>query len=195
MVFQLFQSATALRRTAALCSLGLMGALSACQSTSGPQTATNTTSGKPKVTQTELRAFCPPVVLRDGTSFFNSYAKGGEGDGTKLRYQVSINDVTRSCTYDGGQVTMKIAIAGRVVPGPVRAAGAATVPIRVAVTADDQVLYSQLFQHSIEVPGGVSATQFTFTDPNATFSAADITRVKAFVGFDEGAPKKTAAAE
>lgn len=195
MVFQLFQSATALRRTAILCSLGAMGALSACQNTSGAQTATDTTSGKPKVSQTELRAFCPPVVLRQGTSFFNSYAKGGEGDGTKLRYQVSINDVTRSCVHNGDQVTMTIAVAGRVVPGPVRAAGAATVPIRVAVTADDQVLYSQLFQHAIEVPGGVSATQFTFSDPNATFTTADIARVKAFVGFDEGEPKKTAAAE
>lgn len=195
MVFQLFQSAAAFRRTAGFCSLGFVLALSACQSASGTQTATDTTSGKPKVTQTELRAFCPPVVLRDGTSFFNSYAKGGEGDGTKLRYQVSINDVTRSCTYNGDQVTMKVAIAGRVVPGPVRAGGAATVPIRVAVTADDQVLYSQLFQHTIQTPNGSSATQFTFTDPNATFSAADVTRVRAFVGFDEGAPKKTAAAE
>ncbi|RUV82560.1 hypothetical protein EOA75_30255, partial [Mesorhizobium sp. M1A.F.Ca.IN.022.07.1.1] len=30
----------------------------------------------PKVLASQLRAYCPKVTLRDGTAFFNTYAKG-----------------------------------------------------------------------------------------------------------------------
>ncbi|TGR72863.1 hypothetical protein EN832_34400, partial [Mesorhizobium sp. M1C.F.Ca.ET.189.01.1.1] len=30
----------------------------------------------PKILASQLRAYCPKVTLRDGTAFFNTYAKG-----------------------------------------------------------------------------------------------------------------------
>ena len=58
------------------------------------------------------------MTLREGTAFFNSYEKKGDGDPTKLIYQSSIG-VTRTCSYSGGMITINIAVAGKAVLGPV----------------------------------------------------------------------------
>src|SRR5262245_32088678 len=103
-----------------------------------------------KVLQSDLRAWCPPVTLREGTAFFSSYETkkkkdDQEQDPTKLVYQSSITAVTRKCSYAPGTITMDVAVAGRVVPGPAVKDGAVTMPIRVVVTrASGEVLYSNL---------------------------------------------------
>ena len=48
-----------------------------------------------KVSEAELRGYCPRVTLRDGTAFFNSYQKGGQDDPAKVVYQASISDVSQ----------------------------------------------------------------------------------------------------
>lgn len=143
-----------------------------------------------KVKESELRAYCPQVALREGTSFFNTYQRGGEDDPAKLVYQASIADVTRSCTYGEGMLTMNIAVAGKVVPGPVGAAGAITMPIRIAVTRGDELLYSKLHQFPVAVGNTAGATQFVFNDPNVTFAAPTERNIQVFAGYDEG-PEKT----
>ena len=121
-----------------------------------------------RVSESELRAFCPQVVLRAGTAFFTTYEKGGEGNPENVVYQASISDVTRSCTYDEGTLTMNIAVAGKIVPGPASKPGALQMPIRVAVTRGEEVLYSQLHRFPVTIGETVGATQFVFNDPNVT---------------------------
>ena len=139
-----------------------------------------------KVLQSELTGYCPQVNLRAGTSYFNTYAKGGEGDPAKIRYQASISDATRSCSRSGGMLSMNVAVAGRVVPGPAGTPGTLTLPIRIAVTRGNEVLYSQLHRHPVSIGEGSGATQFILNDPNIAMPIPETGTIQIFVGYDEG---------
>lgn len=191
--------ASALKLAGGAALVGLMLSVAGCQSGSGASsgddavTGVNTTAPPPpagKVLQSELRAYCPGVTVRQGTAAYTNYAKGGDGDSTKVVYQASISDATRSCTRANGTMTIKVAAAGRVVPGPLAKAGPVTVPIRVAVTLGDEVLYSQLHKYQVNVDAN-SATQFVFSDPNVNIPIPPDGQGRVYVGYDDG-PKKAA---
>lgn len=170
---------------------GFMLAAAGCQSSDSAGALGSAKSGaaaaQEKVTEADLRAYCPKVTLRDGTAFFNTYAGGAQGDATKLVYQASISDVTRTCRADGGSYTMNVAVAGRIVPGPAFTPGTLTMPIRVAVMHGSEVLYSQLHQYPVNVSDGTAASQFVFNDPNVSFVMPS-DGVQVYAGFDESAP-------
>jgi hypothetical protein len=139
-----------------------------------------------KVLESDLRAYCPPIVLREGTAFFRTYAKGAKDDPAKLVYQASISDVTRSCTRSAGTMTITAAAAGRVITGPAGVPGTITMPIRVVVVKGDSVLYSQLHKYQVAVGAGSGATQFVFNDPNVVIPIPEPGTIQVFVGYDEG---------
>ena len=142
-----------------------------------------------KVTEAELRGFCPRVTLRDGTAYFNTYARGGQDDPTKVVYQASISDVSRACTTTDGLLTMKVAVAGRVVPGPAFAAGTIDMPIRIVAVHGSEVLYSQIHHYKVNISDPTAATQFIFSDPDVSFALPADRAVQVYAGYDEG-PKK-----
>lgn len=149
-----------------------------------------------KVKASDLTGYCPRATLRDGTSFFNTYAKGGQDDATKIIYQASISDTTRDCIRSGGMMTMNIGVAGRVVPGPLGTTGSITMPIRIVVVHGSDVLYSQLHKFQVQISDTSAATQFVFNDPNVVIPEPTEKNYAVFVGFDEGPqPKKTASAQ
>lgn len=165
---------------------GLMIAVAGCQSSD--------TAGKeaqPKVAASELTAYCPRVTLREGTAYFNTYAKGGQDDPAKLAYQASISDVTRSCSRADGMLTLNVAVAGRVVPGPMAKPGNVTMPIRVAVVRGEEVLYSKLHNFQVAVSDQSTAAQFVFNDPAVIFPIPPEQNVQVYAGYDEGPPAKT----
>ncbi len=174
--------------------LAAMAALPACTS-SNPGSALDLNSGKAekanteKILQSELTGFCPQVTLREGTAYFTTYEKGGEGDPARAIYQASITETTRACTRPNGMLAMNIAVAGRVVPGPKASGATVSLPLRVAVTEGDAVLYSQLHQFQVAIVPGQAATQFVFNDPNPSVPLASAKAIAVFVGFDEGPPK------
>jgi len=169
--------------------------VSGCQSGSGEAvTGAESAPQEPRVTQSELLAYCPPVVLREGTAFYTTYEGGADGDNTKIVHQNAINDVTRTCSRENGMLNMTVAAAGRVVPGPSGGPGTVTLPIRVAVTNGEEVLYSQIHQHQVQVGGG-AATQFVFTDSAISFPDPGTRTIRAYIGFDAGPPKEAAADE
>lgn len=145
---------------------------------------------KPRITDAELRAFCPRVRLREGTAYYNTYTKDGKDDPAKVVYQASIGDVTRSCTYGPGTMTVNVAVAGRVVPGPQAKSGSITMPIRVVAMRGEEVLYSQLHQFPVTIGEGAGATQFVFTDPAVTFPTPSDSKVIVYAGYDEGPADK-----
>ena len=179
----------------------------------------------PKVLSSQLQAYCPRVTVRDGTAFFNTYAKGVQKPKSKamrkprnqaeaeqqaqeaqaaadaaatppdesanIIYQASISDVTRDCLRANGQLTMKIAVAGKVVPGPKFSPGTITMPIRIAVMHGTDVLYSQIHPYQIQVTDPSVATQFVFTDSNVVVPEPSAQDYQAFAGYDENAPKGT----
>jgi hypothetical protein len=147
-----------------------------------------------KVTASSLQAYCPKITVRDGTAYFDSYARGGQGDQTKIVYQASIADVTRDCNQANGTLTLNVAVAGKIVPGPLASAGTVTMPIRIVVVRGADVLYSKLHQYKVQMSDLSAATQFVFNDPNIAVPEPTAKNYQIFAGFDEG-PAKPAAAE
>ncbi|WP_137932266.1 hypothetical protein [Mesorhizobium comanense] len=175
----------------------------------------------PKIMASQLRAYCPKVTVRDGTAFFNTYTKDVQkpkprikktgdaaadaaaqaaadaaaatppDDSARIIYQASISDVTRDCGNDNGQLTMKIAVAGKIVPGPKFAPGTITMPIRTAVMHGTDVLYSQIHQYQVQVTDPSVATQFVFIDSNIVVPAPSAQDYQAYAGYDETTPKAT----
>jgi len=171
---------------------GLVLGVAGCQSGSGGKLLNlGAKEEKPdggKILASDLLGYCPKVTLKADTGYFNRYTKGGEDDPAKLAYQASIGDVTRSCSRADGVLTMNIAVAGRVVPGPASVVGAVNLPIRVAVIRGDEVLYSQLHNYQVSVGAGV--TQFVFNDPNVSVPIPAERSLQVFAGFDAGALTK-----
>jgi hypothetical protein len=76
---------------------------------------------------------CPPVSIRAGASTYAVAAPGKEAVGNDLRYQATITRTARDCTRNGGEITARIGIQGRVIAGPAGAPETIEVPLRVAV--------------------------------------------------------------
>jgi hypothetical protein len=177
------------RQTAAASLVAVAAFLTACQSSDNSIAGVDATAPPPpqeKITQSELLAFCPSISVREGTAAFRTYAGGGNGDATKVVYQASIGDSTRACRRADGQMAIDVAVAGRVVPGPMGQAGSITMPIRVVVTSGGSVVFSELYQHNVAISETKSATQFLFKAPAVMIPTPADGQARIYVGFDEG---------
>lgn len=76
---------------------------------------------------------CPPVTIRAGASTYQVAAPGKQPVGNDLRFQVTITRTARECSYNGGEITARIGIQGRVIAGPAGAPSNVDIPLRVAV--------------------------------------------------------------
>ncbi|RWE04498.1 MAG: hypothetical protein EOS76_34215 [Mesorhizobium sp.] len=137
----------------------------------------------PKILASQLQAYCPKAQTVP-----NGQPVDPAHDPSKIIYQASIADMTRDCTHANGQLSMKIAVAGKVVPGPMFAPGTVMMPIRIAVQRGDEVLYSQLHQYQVQVTDPSAATQFVFTDTNVVVPEPSAKDYQAYAGFDENTP-------
>ncbi|MFK3666610.1 hypothetical protein ACI2JN_15335 [Ochrobactrum teleogrylli] len=164
----------------------LLAALAGCTTSGSEKPGDMAAEGPKRISASELRAYCPTVTLRDGTAFFSTYAKGGDKDPAQVVYQASLTDVTRSCQYGDGTITIDVAAAGKVVPGPQYKSGTITMPVRVAVRQGDQVVYSKLHKQAVTITNGDTATQFVFNDQGISLPMPDKQNIQIFVGFDEG---------
>lgn len=143
---------------------------------------------------TVIQGDCPRIVLRDGTAYHDVYVGGtkpqpdGTRDQAKLMYQASIANTTRQCRMAGDQLVITVQVAGRLVLGQAGAKGNVKLPIRVAVTDGDKVLYSELVPFDTPLPVNEPAAQFLFSKDNVTIPAGAGSSV-IYVGFDNGADK------
>jgi hypothetical protein len=76
---------------------------------------------------------CPDVKIRAGASTYAVAAPGKQAVGSDVRYQATITRTARDCNLNGGQITARIGIQGRVIAGPAGAPASVEVPLRVAV--------------------------------------------------------------
>ena len=134
----------------------------------------------------ELLAYCPQITLRLEDAIRDTYARGGEGDPAKLIQRASITEATRSCSFNGGTMSIDIAVAGRIVPGPVGSAGTVRLPLRVTVTRDLEEIYSQQHIQEVAVTDTAGATQFLFTDSSFSMPNPTARNIRVFVGIDGG---------
>lgn len=191
---------------------GLALAVAGCQSGSGGANRLDAgvTDAPPppstKVTASELVAYCPRVTLREGTAFYNTYGpvakkkrsaedealgiEAPEDRSGSVIYQAAISDVTRACTYEGGMLTINVAVAGKVVPGPLGKPGTINMPIRVAVVRGEDVLHSNLTKYPVTIADTSGATQFVYNEPAITIPMPEQRNVQVFAGYDEGPPAR-----
>ncbi len=168
----------------------LFAALAGCTTSGGQKAADNPLANEPRIKASELRAYCPTVTLREGTAYFSTYAsKSADKDPEQVIYQAAITDVTRACQYGDGTISIDVAAAGKVVPGPKYRKGTITMPVRVAVLQGDKVVYSKLHKESVSITNGDASTQFVFNDKGISLPMPDKQNIQIFVGFDEGPSK------
>src|SRR5690606_2450907 len=91
---------------AALAGCTTSGTDKAADGAPGASLTTPAASGDQRVKESELRALCPSVSLRDGTAFFTTYEKGGDKDSARVIYQAALTDTTRACQYGSGTMTI-----------------------------------------------------------------------------------------
>ncbi|WP_321499152.1 hypothetical protein [Breoghania sp.] len=135
------------------------------------------------------QAYCPPIEVRADTYILKAYARGKQDDPDGLQYQATIRKYARECNRVGdNEMTIKVGVSGRVVAGPAPTRGPVVLPLRIAVTSDDnKVLASQLVPVEIGLAeaGGSAAWTRVVEDVRVPIEGAS----RVYVGFDNGSKR------
>jgi hypothetical protein len=116
---------------------------------------------------------CPPVTVRAGASTYAVAAPGKQPVGNDLRFQATISKMARECTVNGGVITARIGIQGRVIAGPSGAPSSVQVPIRVAVVqggVSEKTIATKAYQTTVNMTEGGSEP-FTLVAEDITYPA------------------------
>ncbi len=170
----------------------LLAVLAGCNSSNPSDSlAVNPPAAQANAVAPVVQANCPTITILDANAVHRVYA-GGNGDPSKLVYQASLSDTTRSCSMSESTLTVNVLAQGRIVPGPLSKPGRVTLPIRVTVKDGDGELFSQVTNFAVDVPAGSAGTQFIFNNPNVAIPNAPggaSRQTNVFISFDEGGAK------
>lgn len=173
--------------------ISLLAVLAGCNS-SNPSESLAVNAPTAQTVAPVVQANCPTITILDGNAVRRIYAGGAKDDASKLVYQASLSDTTRSCSMSDSTLTVNVLAQGRLVPGPLSKPGPVSLPIRVTVKDGDGEIYSQVTNFSVDLPAGEAGTQFIFNSPNVAIpngpgGASRQTNV--FISFDTGASAST----
>lgn len=132
---------------------------------------------------------CPQVTVRAGASTYAVGVTGKPAVGNEIRFQATITKMARECFRNGGDITARIGIQGRVIAGPAGAPATVEVPLRVAVVqggVGEKVIASKAYRTTVEMSEGGSVP-FTFVAEDLAYptpSAAAADSYIFYVGFD-----------
>lgn len=136
------------------------------------------------------RAYCPKTVIRGGTETYNVYPKGVTKDdpeaSTQLLYRGTITEVVRECNSAGAFLNIRVGVRGRYLTGPKGIPGSFDMPVRVAVTRGESVLYSELHQIPATLQPGEQNGNFAYVDNNISIPKPESENILIYVGYDEG---------
>jgi hypothetical protein len=108
----------------------------------------------PKVEQDTGDLTCPDVRIRAGASTYAVGAAGKQAVGNDLRFQATITKTARECSLNGGVITARIGIQGRVIAGPAGAPSSVQVPLRVAVVQggiNEKTIATKAYQTTVNM--------------------------------------------
>jgi len=137
--------------------------------------------------QTDLT--CPTVSIRAGASTYAVAVPGKEATGNDVRFQVTITRTARECSLNGGEITAKIGIQGRVIAGPAGAPASVEIPMRMAVVQggiNEKVIATKAYKTTVPMSED-SSVPFTFVAEDLVYpvpSAATADNYIFYVGFD-----------
>jgi hypothetical protein len=154
-------------------------------------------SAKPGVTQpasptpSSPDVECPGVDIRTGASTLEIAAKSGQATAADLRYQLSFGQTARECLVQGGVMTIKVGVQGRVILGPMGTPGQVDVPLRYAVVREGpqpKTIATKFKRLPVTVGPDQTHVQFVDVEEGLTFPVPSRSEVDAYViyvGFDE----------
>jgi hypothetical protein len=164
---------------------------------SSDQPATTTTPAPataPGAPQIDPDLTCPPVQIRAGASTFAVAAPGKQPVGNDLRFQATITKTARECQINGGQITVRVGIQGRVIAGPAGAPPSIQIPLRVAVVqggVSEKTIATKAYQTTVTLTESGS-DPFTLVADDLVYpapSAAVGDNYVFYIGFDPQALK------
>jgi hypothetical protein len=137
---------------------------------------------------------CPPVTVRAGAATYAVAPPGKQPVGNDLRFQATISKMARECSLNGGVITARIGIQGRVIAGPAGAPSSVQVPIRVAVVqggVSEKTIATKAYQTTVTMSEGGSepftliAEDLAYPAPSGAVGDSYIF----YIGFDPQALK------
>ena len=153
-----------------------------------------TQSAPPAASEGQSELTCPPVSIRAGASTYAVAAPGKQPVGNDLRYQATITRTARDCTLNGGQITARIGIQGRVIAGPAGAPATVEIPLRVAVVqggVQEKTIATKVYRTTVSmteagsVPFSLVAEDLVYPVPPGAAGDSYIF----YIGFDPQALK------
>ncbi|NLH83405.1 MAG: hypothetical protein GX458_21580 [Phyllobacteriaceae bacterium] len=128
---------------------------------------------------------CPEALVRDGTEFMPIFEPGKQNNFDAVRFQASVQRVARDCeNAAGGGINIRVGVAGRVLSGRNAATGKVTVPVRIAVTAGEKVLYSKLIATTVDVQAPDYSGLFSVVDDGISLTIPESQAATIYVGLD-----------
>ena len=131
---------------------------------------------------------CPVVKIRAGASTYAVALPGKQPTGSDLRYQATITRTARDCTRNGGQITARIGIEGRVIAGPAGTPATVEIPLRVAVVqggVQERTIATKVYRTTVSmsetnVPYSLVGEDLVYSSPPGAPSDSYIF----YIGFD-----------
>ena len=121
-------------------------------------------------------------------------APGKQPVGNDLRFQATITRTARDCTVNGGEITARIGIQGRVIAGPAGAPSSVEIPLRVAVVqggVQEKTIATKVYRTTVSmnedgsVPFSLVAEDMVYPVPPGAIGDTYIF----YIGFDPQALK------
>jgi hypothetical protein len=132
-----------------------------------------------------LQDYCPPVEVKiDGPAYI-VYERGGEGEPSRIRYQATFSQFPRNCTDQAGTLTIRLGIAGLLISGPRGGPGSVTVPLRVQIVQDnDVIVLDRPLPTPITIPPGGVRGEFSLVQ-ELVVPSPPRENMRIVIGFDQ----------
>jgi hypothetical protein len=137
---------------------------------------------------------CPSVIIRAGAATFAVGAPGKPAVGNDLRYQATITRTARDCTQNGGEITARIGIEGRVIAGPAGNPPTVEIPLRVAVVqggVQEKTIATKVYRSTVTM-GESGSVPFSMVGEDLVYPVPPGSVVDSYIfyiGFDPQALK------
>src|SRR6266851_2518425 len=137
---------------------------------------------------------CPPVAIRAGASTYAVAAPGKQPIGNDLKFQATITKTARECQINGGEITARVGIQGRIIAGPAGAPTSVQIPLRVAVVqggVSEKTIATKVYQTTVAMSESGSEP-FTLVADDLVYPAPPVAIGDSYIfyiGFDPQALK------
>src|SRR5437763_10759352 len=112
-----------------------------------------------------------------------------------MRYHLSFRQTARECSVQGGVMSMKVGVEGRVILGPMGGPGVVDVPLRYAVVQEGvqpKTVITRFKRLPVSIAGDQTHVQFIDIEEGLTFPLPERSVLDAYVvyvGFDDAGDK------